>query len=163
MRTFIILFICCLSISAFSQDDKLEAMWQKLAFGKSECLTGGQYVRDSVFGSEACVLTRSKEWAVFFAYPKDELTTFLINKMKDTATTKIHTCPFFKSTEGELAVYCLQKIYLKNWYDFDEFSSYKKREITSSVNNHQAWLQAILMDNKQREVLENLWKMEMRK
>ena len=145
------------------QTEPIDSLWRKLVYVKGGCLTGGQYVRDGNFGNEGCVFNRNKEWNIFFQYPKKELTNFLISQMNDTTTTRIHTCPFFSSTNGELAVYCLQKIYSKNWYDFKEFQNYKTRETTGADENTQSWLQQILIDKKQRLILERLWIKEFEK
>lgn len=157
----------CSNLVVATADDTLktqiDSLWNKLAFEKGGCLTGGQYSYNGVFGGEHCVLTDDAEWKRFFTYPQKELSEFLISKMSDTTATRIHTCPFYHATAGELAVYCLQRIYRINWYDFKEFEEYKNREITHSLDCHQAWLQKILSDRKKRTVLENLWRGEMKK
>jgi hypothetical protein len=131
----------------------IDSLWNKLAFQKGGCLTGGQYIRNGRFGNEGCVLKQSKEWGRFFNLPKDELSAFLIRQLPDTASTKIHTCPFYTATNGELAVYCLQKVHNKNWYDFEQFSKYKNKETTGAGDNDQAWLQKILASKKRRNIL----------
>ncbi|MCD8045023.1 MAG: hypothetical protein LUH10_18490 [Tannerellaceae bacterium] len=68
-----------------------------------------------------------------------------------------HTCPFFTTTESELAVYALQKIHRKNWYDFPPFREYKDKSGTSSRDNHQQWLQDLLYDPETRTQLAGLW------
>lgn len=88
----------------------LDSLWQVLVFEKGGCLTGGQRVHDGSFGGEGCVLTddfKGNGWKSFFSQPKEELKDFLIPQLADTSTTRIHTCPFFKATNGEVAVYCL--------------------------------------------------------
>jgi hypothetical protein len=169
MRSPALIIIFLLSFSSFgnstsnftpSDSTGLDSLWLELAFEKGGCLTGGQHVRNGEFGGEACVLTRNRsgDWRPFFRHSKKELTDFLINQFADTSETKIHTCPFFAATAGELAVYCLSKIYLVNWYDFEPFLEYKDRELTSSMDSPQTWLQAILEDPKQREVLIAEWR-----
>mgnify|MGYP007025692433 CR=1 FL=1 len=144
----------------FSQDSlSLDSLWQELVFEKGGCLTGGQRAKDGHFGNEGCVLTnyRKTDWRLFFNHPKDELTEFLINKFADTTVTNIHTCPFAIATNGEVAVYCLTKIHLVNWYDFNPFHEYRDRETTGGEDCEQTWLQAILEDPKQRAVLIDAW------
>lgn len=138
----------------------LDSLWQELVFEKGGCLTGGQRVVDGKFDNQHCVLnsTRRVDWRPFFSHPKEELTEFLIGKFADTSKTRIHTCPFYSATNGEIAVYCLTKIYLVNWYDFEPFAEYRDREITDSMDSEQSWLQAILIDPKQRAVLIEKWR-----
>jgi len=119
-----------------------DSLWNHLAFQTGGCLTGDK-----------------KDWKIFFARDKKQLTDFLITKLTgDTTKTRIHTCPFFEATEGELAVYSLQNIYRMNWYDLEEFKEYQDKESENSIENHQSWLQRILQDEIRREILINCWK-----
>ena len=140
----------------------LDSLWQNLVFEKGGCLTGGQRVRDGEFGNEGCVISskyRSKraDWRPFFDHSKEELTEFLIGKFSDTSETKVHTCPFYSATSGELAVYCLVKIHLINWFDFEPFLAYQDRQATDSMDSEQTWIQGILADPKQRAILIEEW------
>ena len=138
----------------------LDTLWHSLVFDRGGCLTGGQYVTDGKFGGEACVLTENRraDWRPFFKHSKKDLTEFLVNQFADTSKTRIHTCPFAIATAGEVAVYCLSKIYLVNWYDFDPFLEFQNRKITSSDDSPQTWLQTILEDPKKRETLIAEWR-----
>lgn len=138
----------------------LDTLWHSLVFEQGGCLTGGQYVHNGKFGGEGCVLTENRraDWRPFFRNNEKDLTEFLISQFADTNTTRIHTCPFFKATAGEVAVYCLSKIHLVNWYDFKQFIEYQNREITSSGDCPQTWLQAILEDPEQRLLLIQEWR-----
>lgn len=136
----------------------LDSLWQVLVFEKGGCLVGGQRVNDGRFGNEECVLTSSRgSWLRFFIQPKDSLRAFLIQRFADTTTTKIHTCPCMPASNGELAVYCLSNIYLKNWYDLEPFLTYRDKEMTGCWDSEQSWLQAILADPKQRQLLIDEW------
>lgn len=138
----------------------LDSLWQFLVFDKGGCLTGGQHAHDDgTFGGEGCVLTDNQQdgWKPFFYHPKEELRNFLIAQLADTSITRIHTCPLMPASEGEVAVYCLAKIYLMNWYDFTPFLEYQDREVTGVMDSEQSWLQAILENPKQREVLIQEW------
>jgi len=136
-----------------------DSLWNHLAFQTGGCLTGGQHVYNGEFGGEGCVMSNKKDWKIFFARDKKQLTDFLITKLTgDTTKTRIHTCPFFEATEGELAVYSLQNIYRMNWYDLEEFKEYQDKESENSIENHQSWLQRILQDEIRREILINCWK-----
>lgn len=139
-------------------ETSLDTLWYNLVFIEGGCLTGGQHVQKGIFGNEGCVMTNSKEWETFFSLDKKLISDFLISKISDDTTeTNIHTCPFFTAIEGEVAVYGLQIIYKRNWYDFDEFVEFKNKEAESSTENHQAWLQGILKDKKKREILVKCW------
>jgi len=135
-----------------------DSLWQYLAFEKGGCLTGGQYGRNGVFGGEACVMSRAKEWEIFFGREEKILTHLLLSKMADTSTTRIHTCPYFNAREGELAVYALQYIHQVNWFDIEPFHSYRDKEVLQADDNMQAWLQQILTSEEQRNVLLTFWK-----
>lgn len=150
-------------------DVSLDSLWIAVT-QKSSCLTGGQYEVDGEFRSEGCIMDQSKEWEILFKKPKKDLTEFLLSKLEKTDTTNVHTCPFFLSTEGELAVYTLQRIYKKNWFDFDEFKVYRERAENpdelpiNNTDNYQGWLQNdILKDPEKRELLKTLWIAEMNK
>mgnify|MGYP003634162461 CR=1 FL=1 len=56
-----------------------------------------------------------------------------------------------------MAVYALQHIYRKNWYDFPEFKKYSVKETTSAIDQPQVWLQKILSNEKSRKLLIQLW------
>ena len=158
---FLLISVTCSGRGQIEQDSiSLDSLWHELVLKKGGCLTGGQRTRDGKFGSEACVLTdnRRVDWSPFFAHPEEELREFLISKFADTSKTRIHTCPFYSATNGEVAVYCLTKIYLINWYDFEPFATYNGREISGSMDSEQVWLQAILEDPKQRKVLIEEWR-----
>lgn len=141
----------------------IDSLWNMLAFIKFGCLVGGQNVINGSFGGEGCILTSSPFWKEFFKRPKEELTPFLINKFPSRKETDIHVCPFEKAYEGELSVYCLHKIYMKNWYDFEVFKEFKDKEITGRMNSEQMWLRKILKNEKQRTILKELWLNEMNK
>lgn len=152
-----------------SNNIPLDSLWGAVT-QKSSCLTGGQYEVDGEFRSEGCIMDKSKEWETLFKKPKKDLTEFLLTKLEKSDTTNVHTCPFFLSTEGELAVYTLQRIYKKNWFDFDEFKVYRERAEKSdelplsNTDNYQGWLQnEILKDSEKRELLKTLWIAEMSK
>lgn len=135
-----------------------DSLWNHLVFKKGGCLTGGQHVYEGKFGGEGCVMSNSKEWEILFNRDKKQISDFLISKISnDTTKTNIHTCPFFTAIEGEVAVYGLQNIYGQNWFDFIEFKEFQDRQSESSLENHQAWLQEILKNDKKRKTLINCW------
>src|SRR5690606_14749675 len=134
----------------------IDSLWNKI-IKINGCLTNGVYAENGKFRSEGCIIDEKQEWEVFLNIDKTELTHFLISKLQSKDSTYSHTCPFFLATEGELAIYGLQRVHKINWFDFKEFSEFKNKEVTSAVDNHQKWIQDILSDTKQRYLLENLW------
>ena len=135
----------------------LDSLWAKLLVTRGGCLVGLQDYQANEAPVMACVLYGSPGWQQFLKTEPTVLGPFLLEQLGDTTTTQIHTCPFFSASAGELAVYCLQKVYHINWYDFDSFQAYAGREITSSEDQPQRWLQAILEDETQRMVMADHW------
>ena len=131
-----------------------DSLWQYLVFEKGGCLTGGQYMVEGQRDNRNCVMTAAEEWEIFFHRSQYELTDLLLSKLPDTATTSIHTCPFFNASEGEVAVYALQRIYETNWFDFEVFQPYQD---SVGEGNHQAWLQTVLQEKAPRAKLRNYW------
>lgn len=148
---------------------EIDSLW-KILRQKDGCLTGGQNIIHGKFGNQGCVLTNSKEWEAFFSKEKEELTLFLVDKFKSKDSTNTHTCPFFNATEGELAVYALQGIHNKNWFEFNEFrkyeqklKSYSENEIRGNRDTYQGYLNDyILTDPKERKILEEIWLKEIK-
>jgi hypothetical protein len=138
-------------------DLSIDSLWGLLTIRHGGCLTGGQYIRDGRFGSNGCVMARSFQWEIFFEQDTSQLVNYLLSKLSDTTTTKIHTCPFFEATTGEVAVYALQNIYKSNWFDFEEFKEYKDQKTKSVSDNHQSWLQEILTNKGDCERLIQCW------
>jgi len=139
-----------------------DSLWNYLS-NQGGCLTGNQYSLFTSNSGEGCVMMESEIWEIFFKKEKKELTEFLFSKMADTLENNIHTCPFGVSTNGELAVYSLQKIHKKNWFRFNEFNEFADRQSESESENHQMWLRNILKDEKKRNTLKKLYKTEMKK
>ena len=139
---------------------KLDSIWNIL-IKTDGCLVGGQYSVDNGKPVEGNVMDENIQWRTFLETPKKELTEFLLTRMDKADTTSVHTCPFFNATEGELAVYSLQKVHRKCWFDFKEFLEFKDKETTSSEDNRQRWLQNILRDKPKREKLKSLWLSEL--
>lgn len=141
------------------QTDTISKLWKILVFEKGGCLVGEQYVsKERGKKREKRAVFHEKSWKDFSNHDKEKLTDFLITKLSDTTKTKIHTCPFFGTTTGEMAVYSLQHIHNKNWFDFSEFIEYKNKESKSAIEQPQVWLQNILKNEKSREKLAKLFK-----
>ncbi|MFY8186953.1 MAG: hypothetical protein ACOVLC_03230 [Flavobacterium sp.] len=147
-----------------TKTDSISELWNVLVFEKGGCLGGEQYINEMEFKREGNSLVFSEsEWKKFSANDKVKLTEFLITKLSDTTKTKIHTCPFFGATNGEMAVYSLQHIHKKNWFDFSEFKEYKDKEYKSATEQPQMWLQDILKNETNRKKLAELFKNELKK
>lgn len=149
-----------LCIKCFEKTLPLDSLWNNLIV-KSGCLVGGQHVEKGRFGGDGCVMTSSPFWDGFFDRSKEELTPFLVDKFSSKRETALHVCPFFNALENELAVYCLHKIYLKNWYDFEGFKEFKNKEQSLDTDNYQTWLRVILEDKMKCKTLRGLWLEEM--
>ncbi len=146
------------------QTDSISELWNILVFEKGGCLGGEQYINETEFKREPKRLVFSEtDWKKFSDNDKGKLTEFLITKLSDTTKTKVHTCPFFEATNGEMAVYSLQHIHKKNWFDFPEFKEYKDKDYESATEQPQMWLQNILNKETDRKKLAELFKNELRK
>lgn len=143
------------------QTYSISELWNVLVFEKGGCLGGEQYINETEFRRKEKPLVFSEtEWEKFSDNDKGVLTNFLIAKLSDTTRTKVHTCPFFMATNGEMAVYSLQHIHKKNWFDFSEFKEYKEKEYKSATEQPQIWLQNLLKNETHREKIAELYKNE---
>ena len=146
------------------QTGSIAKQWNFMVFEKGGCLGGEQYVSDKEFKREQKPLVFSEmEWKKFAENDKTKLTEFLITKLSDTTKTKVHTCPFFGATNGEMAVYSLQHIHNINWLEFSEFKEYKDREYVNATDQPQMWLQNILNNETERNKLAELYRNELKK
>ncbi|QXP60844.1 hypothetical protein [Olleya sp. HaHaR_3_96] len=143
------------------QTQSIPELWHTMVFEKRGCLGSGQYYKLPKRNIPTLVFSET-EWGNFSNNDKGELTEFLITKFSDTTTTKVHTCPFFATTNGEMAVYALQHILKKNWYDFSEFKKYKAMGYKSATEQPQIWLQNILKNEADRTILVALFKKELK-
>lgn len=144
------------------ETDSISEQWNFMVFEKGGCLGGTQYVTEKKREIPTMVFSEI-EWKKFAENDKTELTIFLMSKLSDTTKTRVHTCPFFVATNGEMAVYSLQQIYQKNWFDFSEFKEYKNKEYKSATEQPQMWLQEILENGTKRKKLAEYYYSEMRK
>lgn len=151
-----------LCIKCYYYSLPLDSVWSRTIV-RYGCMLGGQHVENGHFGGGQCVMTSSPFWAEFFDRNKEELIPFLLEKFSSKEDTDIHICPFSDAEENELAVYCLHKLYVKNWYNLEGFQEYKNKKITGSDGNHQLWLREILADDTQREALKEAWRKEIEK
>lgn len=149
---------------ALRQTDSVSEKWHLMVFEKGGCLGGEQYIFVKEFKSEPKQLVFNEvEWKEFAKNDKTRLTEFLLSKLSDTTKTEVHTCPFFVASNGEMAVYALQHIHNKNWFDFTEFKEYKNKKYGSAVDQPQIWLQNILKNEIKRMKLAELYRNELKK
>lgn len=135
----------------------VEDQWEVLTF-IGGCLLGQEYCKNDSSCFEECVLIESKYWQFFFNEPKEKLVPFLIEKICDTTSTNIHTCPMFSTKQGELAVYCLQFIYRTNWFELSkEYHKYENIEVLGFETTHQWILWTIIQDKNKSEKMKSLW------
>ena len=164
MKNFYLSFFLFLTyFFSFSQHHtKLDSLWNSLI--KSElCLTGFQHVNETkVTIKNPEIVVNNTKWKNIIEQPKSKITHFLILKFTDTLKTNLHTCPFFRTRRNELAVYLLQHIYRKNWYDFKSFQKFRDKDTTGSNDQPQIWLQDILADKRKRSVLIKSWLNELK-
>ncbi|MGB0431598.1 MAG: SH3 domain-containing protein [Bacteroidia bacterium] len=140
-----------------------ENQWE-LLIGLNRCLVGGQYCRKGTCGGDGCVMTKNKNWVYFLEQPRSLTVPFLIDKISDTTSTTIHTCPFSQAKSGELAIYNLQFIFEKNWYDLSsDYNLYAKREVKSASESLQNVLWEIIESPESLEKMQNLWRIEYEK
>lgn len=146
-------YIC--NYSLFNEDIPIGELWDVLVNDYGGCLTGGQRIRNGRLGTtEGCVLSKNKNWEAFFKRDKGVKLNFLITQFADTTKSAIHTCPFSLATNGEIAVYVAQEAVGTNWFELPSFSKYHKMMMDGkSEGNGQIWLQAILSDENQRQLL----------
>ena len=134
--------------------------WEVLSGETEGCLTGGQYCA-SACGSEGCCFNINAGWVILLNIHTTEWGEFLIDQMSDSAKSSVHVCPYKVATKGELAVYALQYIYKKNWYDLDvSYQKYVDGTLKPLEDFHslQEVLQAKLADPKERQKLIDLWR-----
>lgn len=147
-----------------SESESISEMWNILVFENGGCLGGEQYIKKTEINrKEKPLVFSEKNWKKFSNNDKEKLTKFLITKLSDTTKTKVHTCPFFGTTNGEMAVYAFQHIHNKNWFDFSEFKEYKNKESKSAIEQPQMWLQKILKNENDRLKLAELFNNELKK
>lgn len=164
-KLLIISFLLILILKGFGQETISEE-WILLSDSLKGCTTGGQYCDNGNCGGEACCFDISKDWQSFFKHSKEELSNFLLTQLSDTSQSSIHICPYFNATKGELAVYCLQRIYKVNWYDLN--LKYKHIQDGSFVKDDgnfystQNELQKELKNKKGLDLLISEWKKKLK-
>jgi hypothetical protein len=138
----------------FYSDAALKQLWDSLC-RKKGCLTGGQYVYQGKFGGEGCAFSIDKQWKDFlYNTNKEQLATFLITQIPDKKETKTHACPFSLAKKGELAIYCLQGLFLVNFHELTP-----ELEVSNKKNIYtQKWIWQMQKSKKEIKLLQALWR-----
>lgn len=154
------MLVLLVGLNGFGQSSIFDE-WDLLSDSLKGCTTGGQYCKDGNCGGEVCCFDVDRSWQSFFKHNQNELSNLLINQLSDTSLSSVHISPYFNATKGELAVYCLQRIYKVNWYDLNpkysaikDGSFMKEDDKFYSVQNE---LQNELKSKKGLELLIKEW------
>lgn len=139
------------------QTDSIAQLWDELMASRA-CIGGFQDINKTrEIEAPRRLFFSLNIWNSFASNNKEAVTVFLLSKLKDTTLTTIHTCPFLKANTNEMAVYALQHIHQVNWFDFEEYSAYKDRDILNGSDQPQKWLQELLNIEEEREKLTQLF------
>lgn len=148
---------------SFYSKIQLNQLWDTLC-QKKGCLTGRQYAHEGQWGGEGYILTQDEKWSEFlFKIDKKIVGAFLIQQLKDKTETKVHTCPNNMSTKGELALYCLQGILKKNFYDLSNDKTLSDKMVYKKYGSEQNWIWHIQNTKREVELLQELWAKELDK
>ena len=100
----------------------ISAQWESIC-SHDGCLMGSQhwYPEEAIWGisigySEGSSI--SPCWRDFLNQDRSILLPFLFGKLQSTRATASHTDPFQGTLEGEMAVYALEQLSHKNWFDY---------------------------------------------
>jgi hypothetical protein len=116
----IILIVSLIGSNGFGQESTIQQQWDNLSDSISGCLVGFQNGKGGKYSHRASTFDMRREWKLFWKNDTTALANFLVQQLSDTARTKTHVCPFVNATRGELAIYCLQRLYRVNWYSLSD-------------------------------------------
>ena len=135
----------------------LEREWERFTTTKF-CFLGSEDYRPGKDSDEKSFGTYG--WLPSAKENLDGAITFLLERVPSKKRTKAHVCPFDDATEGELAVYSLQHILKRNWYELnDEYKSlYANRPEDKEIYGQDLLRGIIQNKNKVREMIDE-WKM----
>ena len=97
-------------------DADVNVEWQQLV--KQEgCLSSSTDINYTIAGS----VFEKKQWKNFLNSVQNDRRMFnlVVDKFDSRKATKLHICNFRNATEGEVAVFVIQRIVGKNWYSYD--------------------------------------------
>ncbi|HEX8491200.1 MAG TPA: hypothetical protein VF658_00015 [Pyrinomonadaceae bacterium] len=132
----------------------LEQEWEK--FTTTEfCFLGSDDYRPGRGGDEKSFSPYG--WLPSAKKNLDTAIAFLIERIPSQKRTKAHVCPLDDATEGELAVYSLQHLLRKNWYELNEeykgLYAGKPEDVTD-----QDLLRSIIENKEKSSEMMNEWK-----
>ena len=105
-------------------------------------------------GDRKGVFIENKYWQKFFTQPKSLLVPFLIDKISDTTQTNLYKHIILN--DGELAVYGLEFIYNKSWFNLS-------KEYLDKLNNYccfyeDSFLNLLLKNKDELDKMQNHWR-----
>ncbi len=114
----ILLFSACSNCPQTS----ISGQWESI-YTHEGCLMGSQHwnPEEAIWGisiGNAEGSNVSPCWRAFLAQDRSALLPFLFSKLQSTKATALHTDPFQGTIEGELAVYALEQLTHKNWFNY---------------------------------------------
>lgn len=94
------------------------------------------------------------DWRKLFADRSPDNIRFLIARLASRNKTNIHTCPFEMAREGEVAVYALERMFVRSWYDYRGNNRLLRDAITrAKIDLHQRQLWRVLENQTARQAL----------
>ncbi len=105
-------------------------------------------------GDRKGIFIENKYWQKFFTQPKPLIVPFLIDKMNDTTQTNLYKHIILHG--GELAVYGLEFIYKKPWFNLSK--DYKKKLNNYCCFYEDSYLGLVLSNKDELVKLQNHWK-----
>ena len=126
--------------------------WETLISRKG-CLVSAVDVKYSTEGS----IFAGREWQAFFDKAKRNgvLFRFIVDRFSSERPTEIHICNFRNATEGELAVFVVQRIVNRNWYAYDGGDDELKRIAGQDAAAKVQLLKPALKNERTRAALQN--------
>ena len=126
--------------------------WETLISRKG-CLVSATDVGFTTEGS----IFAAPEWQAFFDKAKRNgvLFRFIVDKFSSERPTEIHICNFRNATEGELAVFVVQRIMNRNWYAYDGGDDELKRIAGQDAAAKVQLLKPVLKNDRTRAALQN--------
>ena len=126
--------------------------WETLISRKG-CLVSAVDVKYSTEGS----IFAGREWQAFFDKAKRNgvLFRFIVDKFSSERPTEIHICNFRNATEGELAVFVVQRIVNRNWYAYDGGDDELKRIAGQDAAAKVQLLKPVLKNDRTRAALQD--------
>ena len=126
--------------------------WESLISQKG-CLVSATDVGFTTEGS----IFAAPEWREFFDKAKRNgiLFRFIVDKFSSERPTEIHICNFRNATEGELAVFVVQRIVNRNWYAYDGGDDELKRIAGQDAAAKVQLLKPALKNDRTRAALQN--------